>query len=197
MSNVKKHGPYIEWGIREAINGGWTWWASINVPRRFKSDVCSDRVYDSEAEAWDAAEVIVAPWIAVYEAEKISVGDRVKIRIAPHIFGTVVWLQPDDWMEKWSQAEAAGMWQGRLEDVCRADLNAIGERYGRFRSSDGKVLRCDRDKLRAIVRMDERAAQVWKGYPKGHVVYRWVPVTSLKKHIETAAAVIAAGLCPK
>lgn len=91
--------------------------------------------------------------------------------------GTVVWVQPAGWMDEWSRVEAMGAWMDRLTDICTKDIEAQGERWGRWLS---RSMTCDRDRLRAVVRLDARTKRRSAGVPAGTLRYAWAPVSRLR-----------------
>ncbi|RTL23891.1 MAG: hypothetical protein EKK55_12405 [Rhodocyclaceae bacterium] len=117
--------------------------------------------------------------------DEFKVGDRVAYRLAPHVTGVIVWIQPEDWMNQWTKAEAAGAWMDRLSDIAREDCRAIGEDSANARWTS-KSKACDFDKVRVIVRRDERSKRASQGFPSGSLVYDWCLLRSLRLPREVA-----------
>jgi hypothetical protein len=112
------------------------------------------------------------------KVDELTIGARVRIKSDE--VGTVIWIQPDDWMDGWSRQDAMGGWMDRLSAICQADLNALDALDG----EGGRWLRpqmaCDRDKPRVIVRLDKRTVRASGGFPPGSVRYAWVLPRSLR-----------------
>ena len=91
--------------------------------------------------------------------------------------GTVVWIQPEGWMQTWSRADAAGGWLLKLSEVCLADLRELGVEKGRWLKRHKS---CDHDKPRAIIRLEQRTTRRYQGIPPGSVRYDWRRVDKLQ-----------------
>ncbi len=115
------------------------------------------------------------------KVDELKVGDRVKLGLKPDATGTVIWIQPDGWMDKWTREEVRGDWMLRLREACEADLRTIGVDDGVLAPPSYKnLMSCDRDKPRVIVRLDKRTTKEWSGRPAGSVRYLWTLPRSLR-----------------
>lgn len=148
------------------LDGGRTAWKES---RRIAKDMTYLCRIDELADAEEA--ITATPQDAA-----IGVGDTVIIESSLER-GVVVWVQPDGWMQAWDKREAMGGWLDRLSEVCQDDLRRIGEERGRWLSKN-KV--CDHDKLRAIIRLEQRTKRAGQGIPAGSVRYDWRRVSRLR-----------------